>query len=55
MYKNGTLDYVIVFNDSNEDLGKSLVQDGPTMVDYVWGRWLVKVVNSSVEAVYHFS
>jgi len=49
-YKNGTLDYVTVFNDSNEDLGKNLVQDGLMMVDKVRGRRLAKVVNSYIEA-----
>jgi len=49
-YKNGTLEYVTVFNDSNEDLGKNLVQDGLMMVDKVRGRRLAKVVNSYVEA-----
>merc|ERR1719412_2932122 len=49
-YKVGTLDYVTVFNDSNDDLGKSLVQDGLMMVDKVRGRRLAKVVNSYVEA-----
>merc|ERR1739844_396292 len=49
-YKDGNLGYVTVFNDSNDDLGKSLVQDGLMMVDKVRGRRLAKVVNSYVEA-----
>ena len=49
-YKVGTLDYVTVFNDSNDDLGKSLVQDGLMMVDKVRDCRLAKVVNSYVEA-----
>ena len=49
-YKNVNLEYVTVFNDSNEDLGKNLVQDGLMMVDKVRGRRLAKVVNSYVEA-----
>jgi len=49
-YKNANLEYVTVFNDSNEDLGKNVVQDGLMMVDKVRGRRLAKVVNSYVEA-----
>jgi len=49
-YKDGNLGFITVFNDSNDDLGKSLVQDGLMMVDKVRGRRLAKVVNSYVEA-----
>jgi len=49
-YKDGSLAYVTVFNDSNEDLGKNLVQDGLMMADKVRGRRFAKMVTSYVEA-----
>ena len=49
-YKDGSLAYVTVFNDSNEDLGKNLIQDGLMMADKVRGRRFAKMVTSYVEA-----
>jgi len=49
-YKDGSLAYVTVFNDTNEDLGKNLIQDGLMMADKVRGRRFAKMVTSYVEA-----
>ena len=43
----------VTFSDpnSNDDLGKTLIQDGLLMVDKKGGRRFAKIVNSYIEAM----